>query len=193
MHYTVFRKISLRIIKQNTACTMKGLWFIFQPSQNENYCSNIQVYSKWLSGVQLSSGNSAPNSGNSHHLTISFEGGMHRFKRQGACVSRKWRYESEPPLKPPPMTCGTNSIIVSMLYVTKTWSVVLLNKKNTYFYLKCIVYDKLLKLRQSFWITLYNSSVHSSQKNHCFCVMQNFCLMQFRKILVFCLSVMRNA
>jgi len=39
-------------------------------------------------GVQLSSGNSAPNSGNNHHLTIPFEGGMHSFKRQGAYVSR---------------------------------------------------------------------------------------------------------
>ena len=33
-------------------------------------------------------------------------------------VSRKWRYESEPPLKPSPLTCykqfGTNSIIVLM-------------------------------------------------------------------------------
>jgi len=41
-------------------------------------------------------------------------------------------------------------------YVTKTWSVVLLNKKYTYSYLKCVVYDKLLKPRQSFRITLYN-------------------------------------
>jgi len=41
-------------------------------------------------------------------------------------------------------------------YVTKTWSVVLLNKKKyIYSYLKCIVYDKLLKPRQSFRITLY--------------------------------------
>ena len=40
-------------------------------------------------------------------------------------------------------------------YVTKTWSVVLLNKKYIYSYLKCIVYDKWLKPRQSFWITLY--------------------------------------
>ena len=39
-------------------------------------------------GVQLSSGNSAPNSVDNHHLTIPFEGGMHSFKRQGACVSR---------------------------------------------------------------------------------------------------------
>ena len=31
-------------------------------------------------------GNSAPNSGKNHHLTIPFEGGMHSFKRQGACV-----------------------------------------------------------------------------------------------------------
>ena len=35
------------------------------------------------------------------------------------------------------------------------WSVVLLSKKYIYSYLKCIVYDKLLKPRQSFRITLY--------------------------------------
>jgi hypothetical protein len=41
-------------------------------------------------------------------------------------------------------------------YVTKTWNVVLLNKKNyVYSYLKCIVYDRLLKPRQSFRITLH--------------------------------------
>jgi len=107
------------------------------------YCSNIQGYSKWLSGYNLSSGNSAPNSGNSHRLTVPFEGAMHSFKRQGAYVSRNWRYESEPPMKPSPLTCGTNSIIVLMFvesqrvhiwrpvrYVTKTWSVVVLNKKK---------------------------------------------------------------
>jgi len=73
---------------------------------------------KMIVGVQLSSENSAPNSGNNHHLTIPFEGGMQSFKRQGACVSRNWRYEPEPPLKPSPLTCykqsGTNSIIVLM-------------------------------------------------------------------------------
>ena len=37
--------------------------------------------------VQLSGGNSAPNSGNNHHLAIPFEDGMHSLKRQGACVS----------------------------------------------------------------------------------------------------------
>ena len=36
--------------------------------------------------LQLSSCNSAPNSGNNHHLTIPFEGDTHSFKRQGACV-----------------------------------------------------------------------------------------------------------
>ena len=36
--------------------------------------------------LQLSNGNSAPNSGKNRHLTIPFEGGMHGFKRQGACV-----------------------------------------------------------------------------------------------------------
>ena len=65
-------------------------------------------------GVKLSSGNSAPISGNNHHLTIPFEGGMHSFKRQGACIPRNCRYESDPPLKPSPLTCGTNSIIVLM-------------------------------------------------------------------------------
>ena len=35
---------------------------------------------------KLSSGNSAPNSGKNHHLKIPFQGGMHSFKRQGACV-----------------------------------------------------------------------------------------------------------
>ena len=67
-------------------------------------------------GVQLSSSNSAQNSGNIYHLTIPFEGGMHSFKRQDACVPRNRRYESEPPLKPSPLTCYrqfvTNSIIV---------------------------------------------------------------------------------
>ena len=73
---------------------------------------------KMIVGVQFSSGNSAPNSGNNHHPTIPFEDGMHSFKRQGACVSRSWRYESEPQLKPSPLTCykqfGTISIIVLM-------------------------------------------------------------------------------
>jgi len=41
-------------------------------------------------------------------------------------------------------------------YVTKTWNVVLLNKKkHIYPCLKCVVYDKFLKPRQSFRITLY--------------------------------------
>ena len=51
-------------------------------------CRNTGLF-KMIVGVQLSSGNSAPNSGNNHHLTIPFEGGMQSFKRQGACVSRK--------------------------------------------------------------------------------------------------------
>jgi len=36
----------------------------------------------------------------------------------------------------------------------KTWSVIL-NKIYVYSYLKCIVYDKLLKPRRTFRITLY--------------------------------------
>jgi len=39
-----------------------------------------------FSQLKLSSNNSAPNSGNNHHLTIPFEGAMHSFKRQGARV-----------------------------------------------------------------------------------------------------------
>ena len=39
-----------------------------------------------VSQLQSSSGNSVPNSGKNHHLTIRFEGGVHSFKRQGACV-----------------------------------------------------------------------------------------------------------
>ena len=82
-------------------------------------------------------------------------------------VSRNCRYQSEPPLKPSPLTCykqfGTNSIIVLMFVESKrlhrqstckvcnkTWSVVLLNKKYIYCFLEGIVYDKLLKHRQSF-------------------------------------------
>ena len=36
--------------------------------------------------LQLSSGNCVPNSGKNHHMAIPFEGVMHSFKRQGACV-----------------------------------------------------------------------------------------------------------
>ena len=132
--------------------------------------SNTGLF-KIIVGVQLSSGNSAPNSGNNHNLTIPFEDGMHGFKKQGACVSRNWRYESEPPLKPSPLTCyrqfGTNSIIVLMfvesqrVHIYSTCKVCNKKsleccsiKKNTYSDLKCLVYDKLLKPRQSFWITL---------------------------------------
>jgi len=49
---------------------------------------HIHIYTglfRMIVRAQLSSGNSAPNSGNNHHLTIPFEGGMHSFKRQGAC------------------------------------------------------------------------------------------------------------
>ena len=43
----------------------------------------------------------------------------------------------------------------------QTGSVVLLNKKYIYCYLKCIVYDKLLKHRQSLRITLYIVQVYT--------------------------------
>jgi hypothetical protein len=135
---------------------------------------SVYIYT-WLFnmifGVQFSSGNSAPNSGNNHTLTIPFEGGMYSFKRQGACVFRNRRYQSEPPLKLLPLTWyekfGTNSIIVKIFvklqrctyrapvyYVTKSWSFVLLNIKYIYSCHKCIGYDKLLKPRQYIEITL---------------------------------------
>jgi len=47
------------------------------------------------------------------------------------------------------------------MYVTKTWNVVLLHKIHIYCYLKCIVYDKLLKPRQSFRITQYNDRMRN--------------------------------
>jgi len=37
-------------------------------------------------GVQFSSENSAPNSGNNHHQTIPFEDSMHSIKRERECV-----------------------------------------------------------------------------------------------------------
>jgi len=79
---------------------------------------------KMIVGVQLSSGNSAPNLGNTRHLTIPFEDGMHSFKRQGVCVSQNGRYKSESPLTPSPLTCckqfGTASIIVLMFVESQT-------------------------------------------------------------------------
>jgi len=88
-------------------------------------------------------------------------------------VSQNWRYESEPPLKPSPLTCykqfGTNWIIVLVfvesqrMHIQSTCKVCNKNleccsikQKNTY--IKCIVYDKLLKPRLSFRITLCNAS-----------------------------------
>jgi len=72
------------------------------PKEGENFTSHLSITScllhfkyeyctglfKMIVGVQLSSGNSAPNLGNIHHLIIPFEGGMHSFKRQGVCVSQ---------------------------------------------------------------------------------------------------------
>ena len=135
---------------------------------------SVYIYT-WLFnmifGVQFSSGNSAPNSGNNYTLTIPFEGCMYSFKRQGACVFRNRRYQSERPLKLLPLSWyekfGTNSIIVKIFlklqrctyrepvnYVTKSWSFVLLNIKYIYSCQKCIGYDKLLKPRQYIEITL---------------------------------------
>jgi len=41
---------------------------------------------KMIVGIQLSSGISAPNSGNNHNLTIPFGGRMQSFKILGACA-----------------------------------------------------------------------------------------------------------
>jgi len=90
---------------------------------------------------------------------ISFYGVMSRIRFKFLLfpqVSRNWRYESEPPLKPSPLTYykqfGTNSIIVLMFvesqrvtyrapvrYVTKTWSVVVLNKKKHISQVYCVL------------------------------------------------------
>jgi len=68
--------------------------------------------------LQLSSGKSASKSGSKQNVTIPFEGGMKKFKRQSAFVFRNGRSESVPPLKPSQLTCyklfGRNSIIVLM-------------------------------------------------------------------------------
>ena len=73
---------------------------------------------KMIVELQLSSGNSQQNSGNSHNLTTPNESGMHSFKRQGSCIFRGGRNETEKPLKPSPLRFykqfGTNSIIVLM-------------------------------------------------------------------------------
>jgi len=97
-----------------------SVWLLYSavsdelPEDNANRgCAKIQGYSKWLSGYNCPV--EIPHQiRETTTLTIPFEGGMHSFKRQSACVSRNWRYELEPPLKPSPLTCGTNSIIVLM-------------------------------------------------------------------------------
>jgi len=65
----------------------------------------IQGYSKWLSGYNFPAAISHQIRETKHHLTIPFEGSMYSFKRRGlySYVSRNWRYESEPPLKPSPL------------------------------------------------------------------------------------------
>ena len=51
-------------------------------------CVSYTGLFKMIVGVQLTSSNPVPNSGNNHHLTIPFESDMQSFKRQGACVSQ---------------------------------------------------------------------------------------------------------
>jgi len=60
---------------------------------------------KMIVGVLLSRRTYTPNSGNTHNLTMQFEIGVHSFKRHVACVFWNGRYDSEPPLKPSPLTC----------------------------------------------------------------------------------------
>jgi hypothetical protein len=103
--------------------------------------THIQGYSKWLSGCGHLVLQMQPH-------VISFCGVTSRIRFMFLLfpqVSRNWRHESEPPLKPSPLTCKqfeTNSIIVLMVaeskrcsyrapvrYGTKSWSVVLLNEK----------------------------------------------------------------
>jgi len=50
---------------------------------------------------------------------------------------------------------------VFVTYFTGALYVLLNKKKYIYSYLKCIVYDKLLKPRQSFRITLYKQSKYN--------------------------------
>jgi len=71
-----------------------GLRWTRLHGSGENYMTRIfrcRGLLKIIVGVQLSSGNSAPNSRNNRHLSIAFESGIHSFKRQGTCVSRNWR------------------------------------------------------------------------------------------------------
>ena len=67
-------------------CTANGsleLGFEIWNTTRTNRCIYTGLF-KIIVGVQMSSGNSAPNSGKNHNLTIPFEGGMNSFKRQ--CV-----------------------------------------------------------------------------------------------------------
>jgi len=126
------------------------------------YCVrfNIQGYSKWLSGVNKLSYTIRLVLQMQPHV-ISFYGFISRIRFMFLLfphVSRNWR-----------LLHATNSrneldYRVDVYRITKgnfkacnknvecfsiQW------KKNIYSYLKCILYDKLLKPRQSFWITLY--------------------------------------
>ena len=71
-------------------------------------------------------------------------------------ISRNWRYESEPPLKPTQLTCGTNSIIVFMFAESQTVHI-----QST-----CKVCNKNL---ECFSIRLKKKHIHLSQV---YCVWQ---------------------
>ena len=82
--YLKFNEISTLNRNSTTTMILTSLFY-------DSHCISLLSYTglfKMTVGVQLSSDNSAPNSGNNHHLTIPFDGGMYRLKRQGACVSR---------------------------------------------------------------------------------------------------------
>jgi len=81
--------INVSYVKFPDCITFQAIYRAQRPEPNSLGKSTFSTgLFKMIVGVKLSSGNSAPNSGNNNHLTIPFEGGMHIFKRQGACISR---------------------------------------------------------------------------------------------------------
>jgi len=71
-------------------------------SAMEKFTADYTGLFKMIVGVQLSSGNSAPNSGNNHNLTIQFEGCIHSSRdrvrvyhgTEGTNQNRHWNHHS---------------------------------------------------------------------------------------------------
>jgi len=84
-------RINLSCVKFPDCIAFQAIYRAQRPEPNSfgksKFTNNTGLF-KMIVGVQMSSGNSTQNSGNNHHLTIPFEGGMHSFKRQDECVSR---------------------------------------------------------------------------------------------------------